>query len=677
MGIGGHPSSSRPVYLNPAKARGFSDSPHVSGASAHGIFAQSTAGGEDGVAGDVRINVHSNVVASGDKGRAILAQSKASSDENSGHVRIVVDNGATVATRGADSDTIAIKGGKENEIINNGTMVNNGDRGYVIRTDGEARLTVENSGDIFGSIENTASAGWPINFVNEHEGWYTAGPEISLGGDQDVEKGILYNEGVIEIGARRSIQATDLKGNFTQQDNGIMLIDVNADQAQDQQIDVDRLSIDGDAELAGEISVRLDVGDNPKHGPQVTQPFIQATSMTDSGLTVESSVAATYSLNWDTPNEVRLEYDLDFSSATARSAARSGHVPLTMHLQDMYEAGSLSREEANVLVRIEDPDTYRDAIASLSGEVYALNQYSSLQGSLRLGDTLMSCAEDTGAYRFISEGQCGWLMIGQSQFLQRESRNRMGVEETTFSLAGGIQVGASNGWSFGTAFSYEDRELTADGMMSSEGDVFQLGGVAKRQFGPALFAASLAVGHGKFDIERNSFLGDRAKGSQDIWTVSGQVRGEYLMERGNWYAKPRLDLGVDVVLADDIRESGAAGFNHNIDDSSDTYFNLQPAVEFGGEWKSEGGTVYRPSMTLGMTKYFGNGAPDIHSLFDSSHDGASRFRVSTEFDKTYADVGLGLKVLAKNGLMVDAGAFGSLSESSEKYGANLRLSYEF
>ncbi|WP_108261073.1 autotransporter outer membrane beta-barrel domain-containing protein [Mangrovicoccus ximenensis] len=440
----------------------------------------------------------------------------------------------------------------------------------------------------------------------------------------------------------------------------------------------DLLEIDGTASLGGKVQVNMDVGDGPAAGAQSAGPFLTATGgVTDEGLSVESTVAATYSLDWSTAGAVALDYQLDFASAGARAAARPGHAPVTRHLQTMYEAGSLSREEGNALANIADPDAYREAIASLSGEIYADTQNSALQSSLRFGDAMMSCAERSDAYRFIAEGQCSWMLVGGSRFSQEGSGSSMGFDETTFSLAGGLQADAGNDWHFGAAFSYENRNMSKDGMMSSDGDMFQLGGVAKREFGPALVAASLAVGYGRFDIERETFLGDTARGDQDLWTLSGQIRGEYLLERGNLFAKPRLDLGVDVIRTGKVRETGADGFNHEIDGATETYVNLQPAVEFGAEWQGTDGTLFRPTLMLGVTQFLGDGAPEVDSLFEDSPSGAPRITASSQFDKLYGDVALGLQVLSAKGLSVDAGAFGSFSENTERYGASLKVSIPF
>ncbi|WP_255471611.1 autotransporter domain-containing protein [Poseidonocella sp. HB161398] len=267
--------------------------------------------------------------------------------------------------------------------------------------------------------------------------------------------------------------------------------------------------------------------------------------------------------------------------------------------------------------------------------------------------------------------------MGHSRFTQHGSSKTLGFEETTFALAGGVQVDLGNDWHVGAAYSYESRSLDKAGMMDSDGDVFHLGAVAKREFGPALLAASLSAGYGTFDVERQLFLGDIARGSQEIWTVSGQIRGEYQLDLGSWFAKPRLDLGVDAVRAGNVRETGAAGFNHQISGSTETYVNIQPAVEVGGEWAGRDGTLYRPSLTLGVTQFLSDAAPGVSSLFDGSPAGAPEFEATSQFDRLYLDVGLGLEVLSTENMVLSAEAFGSFSDTTEQYGAGLRISIPF
>ncbi|WP_172330171.1 autotransporter outer membrane beta-barrel domain-containing protein [Mangrovicoccus sp. HB161399] len=650
---------------------------HVSGANAHGIFAQSASGSTEGdSSGDVTVTANGDVISSGARGRAILAQSAGSG--TSGKVTINVAAGATVATSAEGAETVGIFHGRDNVIDNAGTIAN-GDGtagGFAIRTDGRAALSVRNTGTIAGSVRSAmadGSAAAGVTIDNAAGAAFLMGSRMVLG-----EGGSFANSGFATPGSAGTVSRSNFTGSFSQASGGTLGIDVTARQADGTAARTDRLRIDGTADLAGKVKVNMDVGAAPAAGAQTTGAFLTATGgVADSGLSVESTVAASYSLNWTTADAVRLDYQLDFGSGAALSAARSGHAPLARHLQAMYEAGTLPREEANQLAAIADPDDYGDAIASFSNEIYSDNQFSSLQSSLRFGDAMMSCAGRSGAYRFIAEEQCGWVRFGGSRLTQRGGSGGMGFDETTGGVTAGMQAGFGGGWHLGAAFSYENRSLSKDGMMSSKGDVFQVGAVAKHQSGPVLAAASLALGHGSFDIERDTFGGGTARGTQDIWTLSGQLRGEYLLGRDNLFAKPRFDLGVDIIRTGSVGETGAGGFNHRIDGSTGTYFNVQPAVEFGGEWTDGDGTVFRPSLTLGVTQFLGGAAPGTSSLFEASPDGVPRIETGSQFDTLYGDAALGLEVISASGMVVSAAAYGSFSETTEQVGASFRLSIPF
>jgi uncharacterized protein with beta-barrel porin domain len=95
-----------------------------------------------------------------------------------------------------------------------------------------------------------------------------------------------------------------------------------------------------------------------------------------------------------------------------------------------------------------------------------------------------------------------------------------------------MQFEPAEDWFVGGALSYDDTTLNQnDGF--ARGDGWQVNGglVAKRQLGPALFAASLSFGYAGFDVKRSLFGGSVASGDQDLWLASGQVRGELSLAR--------------------------------------------------------------------------------------------------------------------------------------------------
>ena len=81
--------------------------------------------------------------------------------------------------------------------------------------------------------------------------------------------------------------------------------------------------------------------------------------------------------------------------------------------------------------------SYAKAMDSLGPEVYTDYQLTTLYSSMLFGDSLLSCGVRGGDYRFIREGQCGWMRF-QARHLNRKgtSENRGFDEDALTGTAG-------------------------------------------------------------------------------------------------------------------------------------------------------------------------------------------------------------------------------------------------
>ena len=89
------------------------------------------------------------------------------------------------------------------------------------------------------------------------------------------------------------------------------------------------------------------------------------------------------------------------------------------------------------------------------------------------------------------------------------------------------------------------------------------------------------------------------------------------------------------------------------------------------------GTLFRPSVTLGLTQLLDGTRPEVSAQFGASPSSASDFSTQGKFDKQYFDLALDLEVLSKDNMVISAGAFGSFSETTRQVGASLKLSIPF
>ena len=306
------------------------------------------------------------------------------------------------------------------------------------------------------------------------------------------------------------------------------------------------------------------------------------------------------------------------------------------------------------------------------------NQIASLFSAMRFGDALLSCTEQSGDYRFLDEGRCGWLSIGGQRFEQDATGDNLGFDVDSWQIAGGGQFALDNGWHVGGALAYERRNLSVrDSRASSDGSQIQAGVSAKRRFGATELSGSFALGYGDFDIDRDPLPGVLLGGSQRMWLASGQLRAAHLIERGRWTLIPRIDLGIDYLSMEGFREAGDGGLALRVDAADDIYVHLQPAIDIGAEFKPEAGVLIRPRLSLGVTQFLGDAAPTATGRFAAAPGDVEPFTARTDLDRTRFDVAAGLDIFTRNKMVLRAEASASLSQNSECYAGGLNIEIRF
>ncbi len=656
----------------------------VSGQDAHGVFAQSASGKRPGdTSGDVTVNVNANITANGLDGRAILAQSASVGDAQNGTIAVNIAPGVTVATGASGNETLYILNGANNRITNQGTLSQANGASYVIRADGVAATSVDNSGTITGSILGAAEAASPaarpltgagagaetpvsaskIDLLNRSSGVLNAGSLL------DVRT--LTNQGRLAVGGADKVGPTRLTGDLVQGSSGILALDLDPGRGTE---GTDRLSIGGHADLKGQVVVSLLDASRPLTGRQSVQVLSAEGGLSYSELAVRRSAVAQYALHEPTSGALHLSYDIDFANPGILAETNRNQDDIARHLHGIYQAGALDSDLARTLVAIEDTATYERVMNNLGAEIAVDNQLVTLLSGIGFNDALLSCAGRTGDYRFFDQGQCGWMRVSGQHFDQRQTGDNLGFDADTWQIAAGAQLEVGSGWYLGGALSYEGRNLNAhDSNAGSDGGQFQVGVSAKRRFGATELSGALAVGYGSFDIDRSPWAGTSLSGTQHLWRYSAQARAAQLFELGRWTLKPRIDLGVDYLSMDGFSESGNSPFRLRIDDQKGTYFNVQPAVDFLTEIETQEGLLIRPRLTLGITQFFGGAAPEVSGRFAAAPGDVAPFHTSTALDKTRFDLAAGADFFTRDDWVIRAELFGSFSDNSHGYGGGLKV----
>jgi len=641
----------------------------TTGANAHGIFAQSAAG--TGSAAPVMVDVSGTVQVSGSNAHGVFATATGGAGNSS--ITVTIDEGASVAATGDDGYAVYLLGGTGKEVENHGTLgrSDNIAEGLMLRagnaTGGGAggNTTIDNFGTANGQIAIHVDNGF---FNNQEGGLFNSGSSLDLGDD-----GVLSNSGRLAPGGFGAILTTDMvKGRLTQASTGSYAVDIDtaADLA-------DLLEVAGSASLEGQVLVNvIDVGD-PTGSFIILGAAGGVASSTHSDLTVVSTATAAYSLSYPNSSDIVLDYSIDFTNDAVVGAANDNQRSVTQHIQDIFELRALD-DILKGLVNIVDLDDYLDALDSLTPQILSDNQRMALLSNLQFSDAMLSCAAQTGTYRFVSEEQCGWIRFGGTKFQRDSTSHNRAFDQTAWQVAGGGQLALGDDWWLGGALGVDFQHLEVeDNLAESDGVLFQAGMVAKKSFGNTMLAASFSGGYGSYDITRHLFSGHDPESTENLWLIAGQLSAAHSFTIGeDFYIKPRVDFGVTHVVMNGLSESGAGGASLEVERNAETYFDVQPAVEIGGEFTA-GGVLLRPSFTIGITQFLGDASPSVTAAFDSAPLTVDPFTIESELDKTYLDLEAAVDIFAADNLVVSVEGFGQLSHNTSSYGGGLKLAISF
>jgi len=676
----------------------------TSGGAAHGVFAQSIGTGNSGV---VTVSVSGSIHASGAAADGIYAQSALVG--SLGSVTVNVDSGATVSGGGAapagtdasDGAGIVIQSAVDSgdTVTNKGTITSiGGSSGTAIVFVDSGDVSVQNSGTIVGQVRCYSSSGGSYSDCSSTvvppgaDSWLLPANAVASGGitliNQSgglIEAGAvldvaqLTNDGTLSVAGTGRPGATLVTGNLTQGSSGTLVIDLDPGRGTDAG-SADLLRIGGTTQLAGRLSPRLVDDWEPALGPKSVAVIqrVDGQPLDAGALLARPSAVAQYRLSQPSPDALYLNYDIDFANTGILALTNDNQDELARYLDRVYGAGGLARETANELINIGQESTYAQVMNTLSAEVTVDNQIGSLLSSLRFGDELLGCARREGEQRFLELGQCGWLRVDGRSLDQDSTDDNLGFDEDSWQVTGGGQFELGGDWYAGGGFSYEDRNLHVD-HSNARSDGYQLqGGVfAKRRIDALELSGTLSVGYGDFDIDRLLWPDERADSTQKLWLTSGQLRAACLFDQGGWYLRPRVDLGFDYLSVDGFDESGSSDLRLRMDGQNDTYYNVQPALELGADYSTEGGTLLRPQLTLGITRFLGDADPSTTARFLASDVQVPSFTTSTDMDKTRFDVAAWIDIFTSSDIVARAEVFGSFSNNIDSYGGGLKLSIPF
>jgi hypothetical protein len=328
------------------------------GPGAHGVVAQSVAGGGGivgggvfatslpitttgfagsaggaGTAGTVTVNSQANIQTTGLNSTAVFAESI---DKNGlgGNIAVTLGNAATGTTQttlggGGAGNGVAFVGGASNTLTNYSTLTTTSLINGMTITGALGNEAVTNWGHLIGSIDlgggTNSIDNKPYLAVNmtHFAGVFDSGVTINLGGTAAGD--LFTNEGLLSPGAFLRVLTTNENGNFLQTATGScgtfgmpttmcgylgVDLDLKAQNA-------DRLNVTGTASVSGAIVINVDNPGYALPGTNVVTLVHAEGGETHPNLVLQAqpTAVATYSLTYPNATDIDLSTSINFSPA--------------------------------------------------------------------------------------------------------------------------------------------------------------------------------------------------------------------------------------------------------------------------------------------------------------------------------------------------------------------------
>ncbi|WP_222934553.1 autotransporter outer membrane beta-barrel domain-containing protein [Caulobacter sp. 17J80-11] len=683
----------------------------VLGDGATAIFAQSIGGGGglygseiglgfigsfggDGTGGKVTVNHIGDLAAPDKNGVGALFQSKAvdgahdivatlNGDVLGGSVygkAVFIDGGLnnTIDLMGAVSalSHLAILGTDGNDHINNfGSTYGNidldtGSNAFDNEVDASLRTlqyvdlgggTLTNAGTL--ELGDTATEDGPRT-----AGWF-AGFEVATTAAAAPSGAPAAASPLSVVGAYWSTQTTTLTGDFVQPDSGLWILDFSfGDEA------ADLLNVTGSAAIDGVLKVNLlSLEDD---GPRT---FVDAgTTAVDNGVFVADTLALDYSVVVS-GNDLQLAVTPRFDDPLNRRNAKA----VGDHINDGLHQGGASDDLGLLfayLGAMSDINEYRAAFDHMSSEVHLSPMYAAYFAGEDMADAVLSCKLAHTADAPIAEGDCLWGQVVTRTLDRSPTSENWAFHDDVTQFSAGYQRSVSENWRLGVAIGVDRHDQSLERALGgAEGDFYKLGAAVKRQSGPTLVAASMAVGKGSFETWRDASTalvpGARATADVDFTFVTAELRAARLFEFGSLYLKPLADASVTQFSMDGFSERGAGGLNLVSDGDNRTIFTFAPQLEMGGDFDA-GSVTVRPSLTVGLAW-----RPDAEFGVPASFEGLSPstrpFVTTSTLDETMATVQASIDLIGAERWNLTLAYDGEYGQEHDRHGGRLKAAIRF
>ncbi|MCV6587303.1 MAG: autotransporter outer membrane beta-barrel domain-containing protein [Marinibacterium sp.] len=572
----------------------------------------------------------------------------------------------SVSDDNADAGALLITNAEHATITNTGTISTIAEvDGDLLRSAADM-LTITNSGTLVGDIHHSGAG---ASITNHAEGTLRAGASYDIGG---TGAGVVTNHGRLEILGTSRTGTTAIDGDLEQSASGVLAMDLSPSSG-----GADRLTVTGTATLDGAIEYRLlDLG-RSTDGPQSID-LIAA----DGGITLPSgaligtqSAVAGFATTFE-DGAVRLTYDIDFEGQSFANPLTQDRQAVARYLTALQDAGELT-DLLLTLTELETETDYGDALSSLNGSAYADSHAAILLSNMDFESTAGRC--DTLGRTVTVNGlpTCSWVTLSGQRYDIDDGDKTQGFSNSTFTLAGGVDLPLEDGRShIGAAFQYVRHSIDSDAGSSSSGHSFQALFHAGRTVDDLSFGLFAGGGSGSFDVTRTA-LGDRLDSDMDVPFVNLGAYVSRRFDRGAFYVEPKLRVGSTHFFSTSASENGGLNQSLSIETADQTSIYIRPALRIGTERILSGGLRMMAFGEIGVTGFLQDDDLRISAAFRGASDGIGSFETLSPVSSPILDLDAGVTLAARDNWQVQATAFGRVSDEVRSVGASLQFGLQF
>jgi uncharacterized protein YhjY with autotransporter beta-barrel domain len=648
---------------------------NTSGAGSVGIFAQSIGGGGGvilngnslyagtplqyscaspcgGAAGDVNLDVHGSISATGQNGIGIFAQAAGYAAETTSNPDLQiygqVEGGTGTNAAGIMLDNQQGSNAFVNVYVGASVTTAQGYKGNAIWEVGEGTANVNNySGTIIGNLYLHTGQLW-------NYGKFVPGPMVD---------GSVENHGSITMVDPG--MATRVTGDFVQGSDGTLGVAVDSLNHR-----ASLLQVDGPASIQGLVvpnAITLLPG---------TLPVVTAGSLAFSGDARDSLL-----FDWETRqsgNTVTLTPHAQFVpnglSLTSSQASQANYYNRAWSNADPGLATPFAK-----LSQLNDGAQYKSALDAFSAKATQAQSIAFANSAGTILGSSMSCPIFEGEGVRLTEDGCVWARVSGTWADQSSTGDTLGyhVSGTTYRFGGQHQV--APGWYVGASVAAGQTWARMRGGSTGDGDTYDGSLTLKRIDGPWQFAGSIAVATGSFNADRQidvAGVNESLSSDPKIFLAGTRLRVGYEFAFSDWYIKPYGDVDVFYTHLPGFKESGDSPFALDVRSSNKTSVAFSPMLEFGRRVDLDAKTTLRAYAAFGMS-YQPDSTRTIRSSFVAASSANGTFNDYVKSPEVLGKIDLGLQLFRAGGFEMKAGYTADLGKSFSNQTASARFAYHF